>query len=496
MRRSSTIAVLFLALLGCRKMPSETGDAEWGGQEGEPTVTDPSDTAIPDDAADTGDGDTDAPDTCNDTDPVVLYVSPDDSNSMASPVLAREAALRSGWAFPDVRAWEFLNYYDFAYPPAAPGELRVVPTLVRDPASPEDTFVLQVGIASEPLANADRRPMNLTFVVDTSCSMGGDPMELVHDLGEVVAGSLREGDVVSVLTWNASQSVRLEGHAVTGGDDAAVRDAFTGLETEGGTDLHAGLLKGYELAEAQASTGRINRVVLISDGGANLGVTDANLIGAKAGGAEQDGIYLVGVGVGTPTSYNDALMDEVTDLGKGAAVFLPNRAEATRIFRDRFVETFDVAARNVRIRLDLPPGFAVTAFSGEEISDDPVEVDPQHLAPNDTMVVQQTLHGCSADHTGDSEPIGVTVTWQDPRTFEAREAMVTTTIGELLQSETPLVAKASAILAYADLLETLATSPSGRTEKIAVVRGAVELALADNPADPDLTEILQVLDAL
>ena len=71
----------------------------------------------------------------------------------------------------------------------------------------------------------------------------------------------------------------------------------------------------------------LNRLVLISDGGANAGVTDIEIIAENAAYGGSDGIYLVGVGVDKNSNYNDELMDDVTDAGKGASVFLPDEDE-------------------------------------------------------------------------------------------------------------------------------------------------------------------------
>lgn len=76
------------------------------------------------------------------------------------------------------------------------------------------------------------------------------------------------------------------------------------LQPGGGSDLHAGLSKAYELAEATRGPDRLSRVVLISDGGANLGVLDAGVIAEKAKHGDDEGIYLVGIGIGPAPAYS------------------------------------------------------------------------------------------------------------------------------------------------------------------------------------------------
>jgi hypothetical protein len=94
-------------------------------------------------------------------------------------------------------------------------------------------------------------------------------------------------------------------------------------------------------------------VILLSDGGANVGETDADLIGSHAEDADGAGIYMVGVGIGGGGTTT-ASWTSVTDLGKGASLFVPSKAEAQKMLADRFVSTVGVAARDVQVELDLP----------------------------------------------------------------------------------------------------------------------------------------------
>jgi len=327
--------------------------------------------------------------------------------------------------------------------------------------------------------------------------MSGEPLSYLKEAGEAVASSLRAGDVVSMVTWDTTNSVVLDSHVAVGPNDPTVLAAFSGLSANGATDLASGLRAGYDLAEKNRSPDRINRVVLVSDGGANVGITDERLIAEKAGDQDADGIYLVGVGVGTATSYNDLLMDTVTDVGKGASVFLGEPGEAARMFGpDRFVEVLGVAARDVQVRLDLPPGFEIERFSGEEYSTNIAEIETQHLAPDDAMVFFQTLRTCAPDLGGDDTPLGVTVTWLDAITFEPHEARVQTTFGALLGAGSVQLRKGAAIYAYT---QALSAAKERRPSTPDVVRAAIEavgLADGENPGDADLAEIRSVLERL
>jgi Ca-activated chloride channel family protein len=433
---------------------------------------------------------------CDIDTPVVLYLSPDDSNSTSSPVQVREAVLGDfgGLSWVPIRTWEFLNYYSFSYAPAKPGEVLVTPEVARFKGQPDGQFTMQIGISGESIPAADRPLMNVTLVLDESGSMGGHPMDMEKEVCRQIAGSLRKGDIVSMVGWDTSNAVKLAGYEVQSVSDPKVVAECDALEAGGGTDLSGGLNAGYKLATEHFSAGRINRVVLISDGGANAGETDIAVIAKGAGAQGQDGIYLVGVGVGTSDSYQDQLMDVVTDAGKGASLFIPHQAEAIKMFKDRFVSTMMVAARDVRVRLDMPPGFEIVRFSGEEFSSDPSEIEPQHLAPNDAMVFHQTVETCAPELVDAEASFTITTRYQDAVTFEQREVKETRKIVELLAEPSANLLKGAAIFAYAEGLKAFRNGDQvgGKTRALE----ALVLAEAALPGDADLAEIRAVIEAL
>ncbi|WAS90314.1 vWA domain-containing protein [Nannocystis punicea] len=486
--------------------PTSSGGGSTGGATGgDPGGTTGGEEPPPDDGEDstsdatstTGDDSTSTGEpACDDQTPVVLYLSPDDSNSTSSPVQVREAVL-SDWgslSYVPIRTWEFLNYYSFGYEAAEKGMVTVLPEIARFAEDPDDHYVVQIGVASETVKNADRPLMNVTLVLDESGSMSGTPMELQQEVCRTIAGSLRAGDIVSAVGWDTVNAVKMTKYKVTKANDPELIALCDALEPGGGTDLNGGLKAGYELAHAQFDAARINRVVLISDGGANAGVTDIDIIAGGAGSQDQDGIYLVGVGVGTPDTYNDDLMDTVTDVGRGASLFIPSVAEAHKMFGERFVQTMAVAVRDVRVRLDMPPGFSIVKFSGEEYSADPAEVEPQHLAPNDAMVFHQTVATCAPALVDEAAEFKVAVRWKDPITFEDRETEVVKKIQESVAAESPLLKKGAAVFAYAEGLKAYREAPEAATLEPALA--ALALAEAALPGDPDLAEIRSVIEAL
>ncbi len=425
--------------------------------------------------------------------PYTLYLSADDSASTASATIARRI-IRRGGTVPAyvVRPYEFLNYYDFSFEPADPGEVRIVPQLSSCPTDGE--LSLQVALQAEAREAADRAPLNIIFVLDTSGSMSGEPIALERAAVLAVAGELREGDIVSMVTWSTTQADILSGHTVSGPDDPVVVAAAEALSASGGTDLSAGLARGYALAEEHHAVDRINRVILVSDGQANVGITDEQLIAEHADDEEggDAGIYLAGVGVGD--GVNDTLMDTVTDAGRGAYVYLDSEAEARKIFGEHFLRVVDLAARAVRLEVTLPYYLEVIRFYGEEMSTDPTQVRPQHLGPNDAMVFFQILEACDPSLLHGDDRIRLRATWETPFTREARSAVIDSTLNDLAGDDANLT-KAAAIAGYAEALMQVDKALTA-AERLEIVLEALENVRGAHAADtdPDLVEVAGLLE--
>lgn len=453
---------------------SFTDDEDWGYDTGSAPAED-ADTAAPEE---------DTAPTCDDASDseATLYLSADDSNSQAAPVVARALIEDGGRLYANQREWEYLNYYTFDYAPAEEGTLRIVAQMREGDA--EGDYDLLVAVVAPAMAPETRRPLNLTFSVDTSGSMSGHPLDMAKETMRTIASQLQEGDVVSIVQWSQTAAVILDSHVATGPNDADLLAEIAALETAGSTNLSNGLETAYRLAETNYSEGRTNRVVLISDGGANTGVTDELLIAEAAEDGESEGIYLIGVGASDPSSYNDFLMDTVTDLGKGAYLFVDSAEEAERQFTgERFLANLEVAAKDVRLAMTLPAGWLVSEFHGEEMSPDPDAVREQLLAPNDAMLYSLTLTDCGVDPDA---PIAFSASWTEPRSGVAHTDEAVATVAAMLDRANTQIDKANALVAYAEALYD--------TELLDAASAEVDAAISLRPDDAELLEVRQTLD--
>ena len=149
-------------------------------------------------------------------DPTTLYLSADDSNSQASPILIR-AIIEQGYVVPAGRCGPGSSPTTTTSPTTRRKKAgsNVVPQMrERIDAESEDgvEYVFQIGAQTHTIPNDGGRPLNLVFSLDTSGSMGGSSIAYLREVCRAIAGNLQAGDVVSMVEWDSSQNVVLESY--------------------------------------------------------------------------------------------------------------------------------------------------------------------------------------------------------------------------------------------------------------------------------------------
>lgn len=269
----------------------------------------------------------------------------------ASYTQARRSLL--GGALPSqaaVRTEEFVNYSRYRYPSPEPGApFAITMDAATHPWEPQH-HLLRVGIKG---ADGDRErvPLHLTFLVDTSGSMAGpDRLPLAKQSLEYLVGNLAPGDTVAIATYAGSTQKVLEPTPVS--DAPRILAAIRSLSSGGGTRMGSGLEMAYEMASRTRVQGHENRVIVLSDGDANLGaVTHDQMLASLADYAKQ-GITLSTVGFGRG-NYRDALMEQLADKGDGNASYIDDFDEARRVFGEDLGATLTTIARDVKIQVEF-----------------------------------------------------------------------------------------------------------------------------------------------
>ena len=201
------------------------------------------------------------------------------------------------------------------------------------------------------VAEADRKPAAFTFVIDVSGSMEGENrLGLVKESLNLLVDRMREDDTVAIVVYGSEARVVLEPTA--GSRRGDILTAIYSLQTEGSTNMEAGLLLGYELANRAYKPGGINRVVLASDGVANVGDTSADSLAQKIRGYADSGITLTTIGFGMD-NYNDIIMEQLADQGDGNYAYVDTYDEAQTLFVDNLMSTIQVIGLDAKIQVEF-----------------------------------------------------------------------------------------------------------------------------------------------
>ena len=190
---------------------------------------------------------------------------------------------------------------------------------------------------------------------------------------------LDAGDSVAIVSYGTDARVVLE--PTSARDAGRILDAIHGLWPDGSTNAEAGLRLGYRLAADTFREDAINRVVLASDGVANVGVTDPDEILRRVDWDRSLGIELVTVGFGMG-NYNDTLMEQLADHGDGFYAYVNRPEDADRLFGEDLVSTLQAVALDARAQVAFDPGvvdsyrligYENRAVPDERFRDDTVE---------------------------------------------------------------------------------------------------------------------------
>lgn len=279
----------------------------------------------------------------------------------------------------DVRIEELVNALPYDVVPATASLPFSVRTEIGPAPWSADERVLRIQVQGRRLPPAERPRLHATFLVDTSGSMQSENrLGLAQRALVELVDELEPDDTVAILTFSeAAQEVL---RPTPARDAAAIREAIYALVPDGSTAMDAGLRMAYDRALARAEEGAENRVVLVSDGGANVGITDAGgLLGLVRDHADR-GITLTSLAFGAEGS-GDPLMEQLADRGDGNHHAIWDMADARRVLVYGMTGSFHALARDVKLQVAFDPervgSWRQIAYENRQVAD--------HLFRDDTV---------------------------------------------------------------------------------------------------------------
>ena len=247
--------------------------------------------------------------------------------------------------------------------------------------------VLQVGIAASRFRIASEHvpSLNLALVIDESGSMEGERIANVKKALLAFLGKLRPEDRVAIVGFSNDARVVLDSHSPP--KQGLIREALADVVADGSTNLHAGLMLGYELVAAHYDADKTNRVILLTDGQANRGVTDSQQIIDQSEKFNVRDIDMSGIGVGS--NFNHQLMRSLTNAGRGLLHFVADDADIEKTFVDELESLLSPVARRVSVEIEFEEPLQLIHVRGYQPSIDgrTVMVGLQDLNHGATQVI-------------------------------------------------------------------------------------------------------------
>ena len=395
-----------------------------------------------------------------------------------------------------VRVEEYVNYFPSGVTPPADEAFAVEVDGAPTPFVLNDRYqVARIAIQSRGLPEGARPALALTFVVDVSGSMAReDRLELVKEALLLLTAQMAPTDTLGIAVYGSAARVVLEPTAI--GESESIRDAITSLQPEGATNAEAGLLLGYDLARRAFREEGVNRVILASDGVANVGNTGPASILERIRDEARQGIQLTTVGFGMG-NYNDVLMEQLADDGDGMYAYVDSVDEAQRLFVDELNATLVTVALDAKVQVSWDPatveryrliGFENRNVADEDFRDDAVEAGAIGAGHSVTALYELRL----ADGAGGA--LGrVNLRWTDPDTDEPVEMVREFRVEDLADSFSATDPHFRLAVTAAAFAEVLRESIWAEDLSLVTVADEAVQRVDEFPEDPKVRELADLV---
>ena len=394
-----------------------------------------------------------------------------------------------------VRVEEFVNYFDQGYNPPADSAFSIYADGAPSPFHRDGTHFLRVGIQGYEVPADERKPASLTFVVDVSGSMDRENrLGLVQESLRLLVQQLGPSDSVAIVVYGSEARMVLP--PTSGEDPNTILKAIYALQPEGSTNAEAGLQLGYKIANQAFLPNGINRVILCSDGVANVGETGPDGILESIRRYADAGITMTSIGVGMG-NFNDVMMEQLANDGDGFYAYVDTLDEAERVFVDDLTATLQTIALDSKVQVDFNPDvverYRLIGYENRDVADEDFrndEVDAGEIGAGHTATAIYALQ-LVPDATG--RVATVQLRWEDPDTHEVAEIAGELNTSDLGTSFEQMAAHYQLSVVVSQYAELLRGSPWAQdiTLDDLVVRSERIAAQLD---DLDVAEFAELVD--
>ena len=393
-----------------------------------------------------------------------------------------------------IRVEEFVNAFDQGYVIPPNTAFAVYADGAPSPFHNDGTYFLRIGVQGQEIPESIRPSAALTFVIDVSGSMNQENrLGLVKRSLQLLVEQMRPDDSIAIVVYGSDARVVLP--HTSGEYKDAILSTIYGLQSEGSTNMEAGLLLGYEQANRAYIPNGINRVILASDGVANVGDTGPNSLASKIRGYADAGIQLTTVGFGMG-NYNDVMMEQLADQGDGHYSYIDTLQEAEDLFITNLMSTLQTIALDAKIQVDFDPnvvqqyrliGYENRAIADQDFRND--EIDAAEFGAGHTAAA---IYAVQFVPGAQGRVATVNLRWQDPQSRAVQEISGSFTTNDLAQSfdDAPTHHQVSVVVSqFAELLRNSYWTTSVSMEDLSI-RAERLASQTNDPAIWELTELI------
>ena len=271
-----------------------------------------------------------------------------------------------------VRVEEFVNYFSYNYPQPDSGPFGVSLEAAPSPfVADKNRYLMRVGVQGKRVAQKDRKPVHLVFLVDVSGSMNRpDKLGLAKKSLKILTNSLTKNDTVGLVTYAGNTRAVLQPTSIT--EKGKILEGIDSLTSGGGTAMNSGMETAYKMAMQSSKPGHVTRVIVLSDGDANIGPVSFDDILKNVKSYVDEGVTLSTIGFGMG-NYKDSLMEQLANKGNGNYYYIDTLDEANKVFGEQAGGTLEVIAKDVKIQVEFNPevvdSYRLVGYENRDIAD-------------------------------------------------------------------------------------------------------------------------------
>ena len=303
-----------------------------------------------------------------------------------------------------VRIEEMINYfpYDYAGPEAGEAPFRPGVSLMPTPWN-AGTQLLHIAVQGRMPAVADRPPLNLVFLIDTSGSMAQpNKLPLLKQSFRLMLDNLRPQDQVAIVEYAGSAGQVLA--PTSASERSTILQAIQSLGAGGSTNGQGGLRQAYAVAASMAEDGEVSRILLATDGDFNVGINSPDALTTYIADQRDSGTYLSVLGFGRG-NLNDATTQALAQNGNGIAAYIDTLSEAQKVLVDQLTGALFPIAGDVKVQVEFNPatiaeyrliGYETRSLRREDFNNDAVDAGDLGAGHNVTAIYEITPVGSAA----------------------------------------------------------------------------------------------------